>query len=266
MWPGRRPRFSLRLPPAALCLLLLAGCRGPDLLPDLRLRESHFRALRDDLWQNDFGQLTSNRQGDRRGDANAAAPAQAAPSPSLRHLSLASTTGGYDADGQDGDESLRVVLEPRDENERPLQVPGTLRVAVFQAGPAGEKVPLGDWEVSAEQLAQAWQTSWTGAGYKLILPWKTAPTAEEVQVVARLTLADGIRHEAARDVRVRPMPVARNSVAPAAWEPARGERTARSSPQDGTDTGVRQTAVRWEPASLEGAVRLRRPEPLLVRE
>jgi hypothetical protein len=258
MWRRSRLLSSFFLLACSACLGS-AGCRGADILPDLRFRESHFRALSADLWENDFGQLTRARQ-----DAPPDAVARVAPS-SLRRLVLASSTGGWDADGRAGDAALQVVLEPRDEDERPVKADGALRLAAFQVAPTGERTPLGEWDVPAEQLAEAWRPSWTGASYTLILPWQAAPNAADVEVVAWLTLADGSRYEARRQVRVRPAAAPPDGVTTAAWRPGAADAPAAPPPRAG-DAGVHRTDLRWEPASLTGAVRLRRPEPLLLAD
>ncbi|MCI0462743.1 MAG: hypothetical protein L0Z62_37820 [Gemmataceae bacterium] len=245
----------------SVTLSLVAGCRGADLvLPDFRLRDNNLTALREEIWSGEFGARSNDRARGEDPLRVAAYRERPAPAP-VQRLVLTPATSGHDADGQEGDEALRLVLEPLDDSDRPVPVAASLLVEAHQLGVTGARLALCSWEIAPEDLARAWRADWAGSGYTLTLPWKSFPTTEQLRVSARLTLADGSRHEAIREIRVRLCPSTWKPVLPletdhpagAGQEGRPGEHTARS--------GV-EPAVRWEPTPLENAVNLGRPVPL----
>ncbi len=251
MGARRRILRSFRMLPLALSLA--AGCRSGDpVLPDFRLRESNLTALREEIWNGEFGARSNDRAPGADRLRVAAYREGPAPAP-VRRLVLATSTGGLDADGQEGDEALRLVLEPRDDSDRAVPVAASLRVEVHQLGVTGTRLPLCSWDIAPEELAPTWRADWTGSGYALTLPWKSFPTSEQLRILARLTLADGSRHEAAREIRVRLRPVA--------WKPALSQEAEGEPAAHTVRSGV-EPAVRWEPTPLENAVTLGRPVPL----
>jgi hypothetical protein len=258
--PARR-RIPYPVLLLSLALFHAAGCRGADLvLPDFRLRDNNLTALREEIWNGEFGARSSDRAAGKDPLRVAAYREGPAPAP-VRRLVLAPATGGLDADGQEGDEALRLVLEPRDDSDRPVPVAARLLVEAHQLGVTGTRLALGSWEIAPEELAPTWRADWSGAGYVLTLPWKTFPTTEQLRVSARLTLADGTRHEAVREIRV--------CLRPSSWMPTLPEETGHPAgvEQAGGHTarsGV-EPAVRWEPTPLENAINLGRPVPLPAR-
>jgi hypothetical protein len=241
--------FSFCLVPFACCLAL-AGCRGPDLVtPDLRFRTNHLHELSEELWRGDFGALA--RDAVREEGTHTVAYSAGG---QLRRLVLVPP-----ADGGEGGGPLTLTLEPRDLADRPVPVSGSVSLWVYQVDTDGRKTPLGACELSPEQLSQSWQAGWARAGYTLTLPWKTPASARHLSVVARLKLLDGTCRNARSDVALRrPEP---------AWEPAAGVKEHRAGHRaEGSEVrqvqAVTDTTGRWQPASLEGAVRIRRPVPL----
>ncbi len=266
---GSNALFLVSLSPCLL-VCLAAGCRGPDLVaPDFRARENYVESLREELRQGDFGTLTHNRREDEpEGGRTAAYTHGEAPS-KPRRLVLAPATRNFGQDARNGDTGLRVLLEAYDANDRSVQVGGSLQITAYQLTTAGQKTPLDSWDVSAAQLSEGWRADWSSAGYAWTLPWKTLPTDEQVRVEARLTLADGTRYEMGRDMTIRVAAGSRQSPVPI-WEPNRPTGLAaaeirRVSNQAPSGNGM-EAAVRWEPTSLDGAIKLRRPMPLVAGE
>ncbi len=242
-----------------LLVPLAAGCRGPDLVtPDLRLQAAHIEELHAEIRHGEFAAKAADPNDDA---ARTTAYRDGSAASVVRRLVLAPATGGLDADGREGDEALRIALEPRDRRNRPVRAEGSLQIDVHQIGVTGMKVLLCSYDVPAEQLAGAWRADWSGSRYTLTFPWKAAPTTEQLRVTARLTLADGTRHETEREIRVRP--------GPSEWRPHVEPETDRGLEAGHAGGVVRASAyqgtpppVTWEPTPLSGAVRLRRPIPL----
>ncbi len=239
MSAGRRIPFALCLVPAAA----LAGCTHVN--PDYRYREGHTEQLREQLYSGEFAASARHREDPGR-PQTAHVAAYSAPPPPAGRLTLSAAPHG------ERGQALRVLVGPRDPGGRPVRAGTALRVSVLQDTPGGQSACLSDWELPADLLEHAWAAGWSEAGYRLIVPWKIWPTADRVRVVARLTREDGSHQEAQADVVLRP-------AAPAADRT--GElRQAHASAVD--NSGVQSADVRGEASSLQGAVRIRRPEPL----
>jgi hypothetical protein len=124
----------------------------------------------------------------------------------LKTLTLATGTGGRDDDGLPGDETLQVVLSPKDADGTAVKVPGRATVTAFDILPEGQKVPIGRWDVTNEQLRNAWKGGLLGSGYFLPLQWDLPPTSGRVRVAVVFTTPDGKSFETDRDVQVKPLP------------------------------------------------------------
>lgn len=124
----------------------------------------------------------------------------------IRTLTLATGTGGRDDDGLPGDETLQVVISPKDADGTAVKVPGKAVVTAFDILPEGQKVPIGRWDVPAEQLRKTWKGGLLGSGYFLPLQWDLPPTSGNVRVAVVFTTNDGRSFEADRDVQVKPLP------------------------------------------------------------
>jgi hypothetical protein len=124
----------------------------------------------------------------------------------VKTLTLATGTGGRDDDGLPGDELLQVVISPKDADGTAVKVPGHATVSAFDVLPEGQKVPIGRWDVTNEQLRKAWKGGLLGSGYFLPLAWDLPPTSGKVRVAVVFTTTDGKSYEADRDVQVKPLP------------------------------------------------------------
>jgi hypothetical protein len=204
-----RRLFCLLVP---VCCLL--GCRGigkPDnkydlITAELRTRERELREAEAELNQLRLMNQAYQRQ----------LQAQPACGPSfhqdggvptlpLRDIALGPGTGGVDADQQPGDESLMVVVIPRDGDGAAVKVPAKVTVSAFEVSREGMKTPIGRWEVPPDQLRRTWKSGLLSAGYFVPLQWDKPPATERVRLVARFTTLDGREYEADRDVTVRPL-------------------------------------------------------------
>ncbi|HXG12171.1 MAG TPA: hypothetical protein VNK04_20620 [Gemmataceae bacterium] len=207
-----------------LCFVLgAAGCRGScDLVEaELRSRDRELREVREELHRmqlyNDG--LQRELRALKRNCSSKLPPEEATLIFSLKSISLGRQTGGYDADDCPGDEALQVVLEPRDLDNHPIKVPGTLEVQALEISAEGLKRPLSSWQLTPDQLRRTWRSGLLSSGYFVVLPWKAWPATEKLRVVARFTLADGRAFEADRDVTVRLPPASRRPPLPAIPEP-----------------------------------------------
>ena len=124
----------------------------------------------------------------------------------VRGVALATGTGGRDDDGLPGDELLQVVIAPKDADGTAVKVPGRAVVSAAEFTPEGQKVPIGRWDITPEQLRRSWKGGLLGSGYFLPLQWDLPPTSGRVRVTVQFTTTDGRPFEADRDVTVKPLP------------------------------------------------------------
>lgn len=226
---------------------------------ELRVRDQHLRELRTDVARLEVHNEALQRElaATQQGTVLKVAPELSAPIHSLRRISLGRSTGGYDQDRQLGDEALQVVIEPRDGEDQVVKAPGTVSVTALEVSPEGVKTPLSSWNVPAEELRRSWRSGFFTTGYVLILPFQKFPHSERVRVIARFETPDGRVFETDRDVRVVPRPDMLHDHGP---EPATLplprplEPVPPSGPNLPPPTGV------WQTPSLEGAVRMNRPQ------
>ncbi len=123
----------------------------------------------------------------------------------IREISLGRGTGGVDDDGLPGDETLMLVVVPRDADKSEVKVAGRLQVLAWEINPQGIKSPIGSWDIPADRLRTTWRNGLMNTGYFVSVPWQTYPTTDRVRVAVRLTTTDGGTFETDRDISVRPL-------------------------------------------------------------
>ncbi len=178
-------------------------------------------------------------------------PGQSTPTPApgpIKELVLGRGTGGVNGGHGPGDDSLQVVLEPRDSDGHSIKVAGCLRVTALEIVPEGLKKPLSTWEVSAADLRRTWKTGLFSTGYFVVLPWKCPPSTEKLRVIAQFETLEGRMYEADKDITVRLLP-------------ATTHKPAEEAPPSHAVQKPIQPIAAWEPAGpLNEAVRLLKPE------
>lgn len=101
------------------------------------------------------------------------------------------TTHGYDADGQPGDDGIRVVIQPRDRQDRIVHVPGELHIELYAPTSEGE-IPVARWVFTAEQTAQRLAATPDGQGMAFTLRWPAHPPPQrQVKLYVRYHSEDG---------------------------------------------------------------------------
>lgn len=188
------------------CKSLVGKKQKPDLLEaELRTRERELLEARAELEHLRLITETYQRQ-PLPYTPGAVIHQSGAPPFALRDFQLGSGTGGRDDDGIPGDEGLQVVLVPKDDEGTAVKVPGRATITAFEITKEGMKLPIGKWEVAADQLKKSWKSGLLGGGYTIPLQWDRAPTTSRIRVVARFILNDGREYEADRDCNVTPLP------------------------------------------------------------
>ena len=180
---------------------LAAGCGGPDPLT-LQERVQLMVHMNEQL-QNEVYQLnrriaelspggtgsTMPQQGpDRLAAAMADDPFRAV------KLELHRISGGFDADGQPGDDGVRLLVQPRDAQNDVVKRPGAIEIDLFDLMLDEGSRRLGHWEFTVSQAAKEWVTGLLGAtGYSFQLKWPgdKPPVHNRLTVMVRMTTLDG---------------------------------------------------------------------------
>jgi hypothetical protein len=112
-------------------------------------------------------------------------------------------TGGYNADGQPGDEGVTAAIEPRDAQGRLLPAAAPVSVVVIDPAQQGEAARVARWDFSTEQVAAMAQTTRLSEGIHLALTWPDKPPAHgQLHLFVRYTTSDGRKLQAERQIEV----------------------------------------------------------------
>jgi hypothetical protein len=205
---------------AVAVTLAVAGCKQIDkitkpnekqefLEAELRTREREVLELRAENAQ--LKQLTDIYQ--RQGGHDVITGPVAMPTgmtttatPLVSTMTLGTGTGGRDDDGRPGDETLQVVIVPKDLDGTAIKVPGKATVTAFEITKEGVKLPIGKWDVAGEDIRRSWKGGLLGGGYHVPLQWDQAPMSDKIRVAVKFTTNDGRSYEADKDVYVKPLP------------------------------------------------------------
>lgn len=114
-------------------------------------------------------------------------------------------TGGRDQDGRGGDESLMVVVEPRNAADELVSSAGELSVAVLDPAKTGAAARVARWDFSSAEAAAHFKKTLLGRGYHFELPWPSnPPTSRTLQLFVRLVTADGGKLSTQATIEVDP--------------------------------------------------------------
>jgi len=90
-------------------------------------------------------------------------------------LEIDRLSGGYDADGQPGDDGVVVYLRPRDAEGDVLKVAGEIRIQLYDlAAPPRENL-IGECVIPVEQAREMWHGKLLTNHYTIRCPWPHGP-------------------------------------------------------------------------------------------
>ncbi|MDY0168521.1 MAG: hypothetical protein RBS80_18370 [Thermoguttaceae bacterium] len=119
----------------------------------------------------------------------------------------AHATGGHDLDGRAGDDGLRVVIQPLDENQRLVIAPAEVSIVLLDPNPAlkGDAARVARWDFTADEVASAIRASDDGVeGILLKVVWRdNIPQNEHLHLFVRYTAADGRQLEDQLELQIR---------------------------------------------------------------
>jgi outer membrane murein-binding lipoprotein Lpp len=111
-------------------------------------------------------------------------------------------TGGFNRDGEPGDDQITLVVTPYDNHEKPVRLPGTVAVELLDPAQPADQQSLGNWTFDAKQTATAWQSILGTSAFRFELPWQTRPQAEDLELRVRFHTSHGDRFEASSPVKI----------------------------------------------------------------
>ncbi len=123
----------------------------------------------------------------------------------IDHLAINSwLTGGRNTDGQPGDDELVVMIQPRDRDNEPVKLPGTLQLQLTDpAAPKGSR-QIGAWTFTPKQCRTHWLGSMLSRGFLFKLPWQSPPTRNRLLIHSRFDTTDGRRFDADLLIHIQP--------------------------------------------------------------
>jgi len=116
-------------------------------------------------------------------------------------------TGGVNQDDRPGDEGVMVVIEPRNDANQIINVPGELAVVVVDPNIQKGDPRVARWDFSADESAAHFRKSLLAEGIHLELPWPgEIPKHERLHLHVRYVPAEGteFRADQAIDVALPP--------------------------------------------------------------
>lgn len=197
-----------------ICLLVVVttGCRNTRsereelLLAELRTRTRELEETREELLRHRQLNQLYQRHDPPLWVNPTFRPTTDAPTYPVKEITLGRGTGGVDEDNLPGDESLMVVLVPKDDDGTAVKVPGKVWITALEIAPDGLKAPLSRWEVTPEQLRRTWKTGLLGSGYNIPLQWERPPCHNRVRIVVRFQTLDRKEFETDKDITVQVLP------------------------------------------------------------
>jgi hypothetical protein len=123
-------------------------------------------------------------------------------------LKFGRLTGGLDLDSnKPGDEGIKVVVCPIDDQGQALKAAGSFEVDAFDLA-AAENNRVGHWTFEVEQTRQSWNGAAMLYTYVLKCPFEKVPAHENLTI--RVTFTDALTGRvftAQRDVQIKRAPV-----------------------------------------------------------
>lgn len=148
-------------------------------------------------------------------------------------------TGGYDADGNPGDEGICVCLHPENSSGEFLPVAAPVSVALLDPAEQGDAARVARWDFTAEEVGSAYRRSSLGQGAYLAMLWPNeAPRRDRLHLFVRLTTEDG------RKLQIdQPIAVALAEPATRRWASSEGGSTVEGP-------ALRPPGSQWKPTDL----------------
>ena len=120
-------------------------------------------------------------------------------------IELGRYTGGLDTDGKDGEEAVKVYLDPVDSAGSVLKAAGDVKIQLFDLAMLPGENLLGEYQWTADQIGSHWSDAiFGGSHFSFICPWKQLPKHDQITIRVEFTdYLTGKTFTAQKVVRVR---------------------------------------------------------------
>lgn len=164
-------------------------------------------------------------------------------------------TGGLDFNGSPGDDGIYVVVEPRNQDDDFVPLPGEMSLVLLDPHEEGETARVARWNLPRDEVRRRLKTDEpTAPGIHLKLPWNALPPShEDLLLFVRYKTADGRQVEAQAA-----MTLAVSAKSSTRWTPRSPEASgARTSPEGSPPPHLTQADLP-QPASVPTIADLRK--------
>jgi len=105
-------------------------------------------------------------------------------------IELGRHSGGVDTDGLDGDDAVRVYLQPFDQDGNVIKAAGEGTVQLYDLAEPPKENLIGEYHWSVEELGKQWAGGFFGSSqFTLTCPWQHGPPVHD-QITVRVTFTD----------------------------------------------------------------------------
>jgi hypothetical protein len=122
----------------------------------------------------------------------------------VQSVKLGKFTGGWDFDGDDVEDGIRVFVIPQDQHDSLLKSAGRVKVQLYDLNAAPEEVLLAEYTYDASEVAEYWASGFMGSHFAFDCAWKdTTPSAGEATV--RVEFVDALTGKTFRAQKLCPI-------------------------------------------------------------
>lgn len=180
----------------------LSGCRLTSsadhvekLESHIRTQDSTIRSLEQNLTDT-RNELESIRRQRSEMIAASRQSSEISSTPAFRSASITRLdinrllSGGLDRDGIPGDETITILVTPRNSSGEAVRTDGRLEIELLDFTRPAEEQRIAHWQWTEEETAQAWYAGVFGDGFRLTAPMPQLPMTGQVTVHARFFTVD----------------------------------------------------------------------------
>jgi len=111
-------------------------------------------------------------------------------------------TGGYDVDGQPGDDGIMVVVEPRNSAGNYVPYAGPVSIVLLDPAYSGKEGYVGRWDFDTLDTAKHLKKTLIGKGIHLKVPWSKQPEHDNLLLHVRYTTQEGEVLDQKKDIKL----------------------------------------------------------------
>jgi len=107
----------------------------------------------------------------------------------VEQIALGRYTGGVNLDGGEGDDGIRVFLQPTDAHGSIIKAAGDVTVQLFDLAADPKANLIGQFTWTPQQIADKWLSGFFSYHFRLDCPWPAGPPAHD-EITVRVQFVD----------------------------------------------------------------------------